>query len=206
MEPFTRLTAVAAPLLTANVNTDVLLRVEPMMNVPKGQLGPWCFEAWRYQSERVENPDFILNKPPYRDAKILLGGQNFGCGSSREPAVWALWDMGFRCLIASSFGDIFFNNCFQSGMLPIVAPEDTVRRLADMAQPVGDVAPDFTVDLEKQVIIAPDGSEIAFEIDALKRRALLDGLDDIGVTMAIESRIAAFQAADGLRRPWVYRF
>ncbi len=206
MEPFIRLTAVAAPLLTPNINTDVLIRVEPMIKVPKGKLGPYCFEAWRYLPDRSENPDFILNKPAYRSAKILLAGLNFGCGSSREPAVWALADMGFRCIIAPGFGDIFFNNCFQSGMLPIVMPVETVEKLAKLAQSQGDLAPDFTVDLERQVIVTPSGEDVAFRIDALKRRALLDGLDDIGVTLAAKAKIDAFQANDLAQRPWIYRY
>jgi 3-isopropylmalate/(R)-2-methylmalate dehydratase small subunit len=206
MEPFVRLQAIAAPLLTANVNTDVLIRVEPMIAVPRGQLGPYCFEVWRYGAERVENPDFILNQAGYRGAKILLAGVNFGCGSSREPAVWALQDMGFRCVIAASFGDIFFNNCFQSGLLPIVLPEATITGLAEKAKPVDGRAPEFTVDLEGQVIIAPDGEAIPFKIDALKRRALLEGLDDVGVTLAIEDRITRFQNDDRARRPWIYRY
>ncbi len=204
MEPFVRLTGVAAPILTGNVNTDVLVRVEAMINVPKGKLGPYCFEVWRYLPDRSDNPDFILNQPAYRNAKILLAGVNFGCGSSREPAVWALWDMGFRCVIAPSFGDIFFNNCFQSGMLPIVLPADVIVSLAEDAKAFGDVAPDFTVDLERQVIIAPSGRQTPFKVDELKRHALLEGLDDIGVTLAIAQRITDFQTADRNARPWVY--
>src|SRR5438270_9439837 len=118
MEKFTVLTGVAAPLLRANVNTDVLIRIERLMHVPKGALGRYCFEAWRYRADGSDDPDFVLNRTAYRDARVLLAGENFGCGSSREQAVWSLWDMGFRCVIAPSFGDIFSGNCFQNGMLP----------------------------------------------------------------------------------------
>src|ERR1700752_2334986 len=122
MDAFKILSGVAAPLLRANVNTDVLIRIERLMYLAKGELGRYCFEAWRYRSDGSEDPDFVLNKPEYREAKILLAAENFGCGSSREQAVWSLWGMGFRCIIAESFGDIFFGNCFQNGMLPIVLP------------------------------------------------------------------------------------
>ena len=157
MEKFTVLTAVAAPLLRPNINTDILIRIERLMYVPRGQLAKYCFEAWRYLPDGSEDPDFVLNKPAYRGAKILIGGPNFACGSSREAAVWSLWDFGFRCVIAPSFGDIFFNNCFQNGMLPIVLPADVVAELGEEAARAGEGAngAPFTIDLEQQLISRP---------------------------------------------------
>ena len=202
MEKFTVLTGNAAFLPRPNINTDVLIRVERMINLPKGQLGPYCFEAWRYLPDGKDDPEFPLNQPAMRDAKILVAGPNFGCGSSREPAVYALWDMGFRCLIAPSFGDILFANCFQNGMLPIILPEAVIARL----QPPSLEKPfSLTVDLVRQVIATPDGQEIAFRIDAAKRRALLEGLDEIRMTLAMSGEIAKFQQRDATRRPWIYR-
>jgi len=209
MQKFTVHTGIAAPLPRANVNTDVLIRIERLVYLPRGQLGPYCFEAWRYRADGSENPDFVLNQPAYRKATILLAGANFGCGSSREAAVWSLSDMGFRCVIAASFGDIFFNNCFQTGMLPIVLPAATVAELMKEAEcDASDAAAGktFTIDLEQQVIVAPSGATIAFEIDGAKRRALLEGLEEIQMTLARDAEIAAFQAGDRQRRPWIYRY
>ena len=209
MQKFTVLTGVAAPLMRPNINTDVLIRIERMMYLPRGKLGPYCFEAWRYRQDGSENPDFVLNHPPYRGSTILFAGDNFGCGSSREPAVWSLSEMGYRCVIAPSFGDIFFNNCFQTGMLPIVLPAATVADLSKEAECNADDAAAgkiFTVDLEQQVIVAPSGARIAFKVDAAKRRALLEGLEEIQMTLAREAEIADFQADDRRRRPWIYRY
>jgi 3-isopropylmalate/(R)-2-methylmalate dehydratase small subunit len=202
MEKFTVLTGIAAPLLRPNIDTDVLVRIERLMYVPRGQLAKYCFEAWRYRPDGSEDPDFILNKPAYRGSKILIGGPNFGCGSSREAAVWSLWDLGFRCVIASSFGDIFFNNCFQNGMLPIVLPADVVASLATEG---ANGAP-FTIDLERQLILAPSGRQVPFKIDAARRRSLLEGLDEIAMTLTLDSEIAKFQASDSARRPWIYKY
>ena len=209
MEKFTVLTGIAAPLLRANVNTDVLIRIERLMFVAKGELGPYCFEAWRYRPDGAEDPDFVLNKSAYRGAKILLAAENFGCGSSREQAVWSLWDMGFRCVIAPSFGDIFFGNCFQNGMLPIVLPAAVIAELATEIETAAQRkanATELTVDLERRLITTPSGRAIPFAVDVAKRQALLDGLDEIGMTQRRESDIAAFQTADRTRRPWIYRF
>jgi 3-isopropylmalate/(R)-2-methylmalate dehydratase small subunit len=209
MEKFTVLTGVAAPLLRANVNTDVLIRIERLMFVAKGELGPYCFEAWRYRPDGAEDPDFVLNKPAYRGAKILLAAENFGCGSSREQAVWSLWDMGFRCVIAPSFGDIFFGNCFQNGMLPIVLPAAVIAELAGEIESAAQRqanATALTIDLERRVVVTPSGREVPFAVDAAKRQALLDGLDEIGTTLRRDGEIAAFQSADRARRPWIYRF
>jgi 3-isopropylmalate/(R)-2-methylmalate dehydratase small subunit len=209
MQKFTVLTGVAAPLMRPNINTDVLIRIERMMYLPRGKLGPYCFEAWRYREDGSEDPDFVLNLPPYRGSTILLAGDNFGCGSSREPAVWSLSEMGYRCVIAPSFGDIFFNNCFQTGMLPIVLPAATVVELANEAQYDGSDAAagrEFTVDLTQQIITAPSGRQVTFRVDGAKRRALLEGLEEIQMTLTLAGEIAGFQDSDRRRRPWIYRF
>jgi len=209
MQKFTVHAGIAAPLPRANVNTDVLIRIERLVYIPRGQLGPYCFEAWRYRADGSEDPDFVLNQPAYRGATILVAGANFGCGSSREAAVWSLAAMGYRCVIAPSFGDIFFNNCFQNGMLPIVLPAATVAELTKEAECNGDDAAagrTFTIDLEQQVIIAPSGARVAFKVDAAKRRALLEGLEEIQMTLAREAEIADFQTDDRRRRPWIYRY
>jgi 3-isopropylmalate/(R)-2-methylmalate dehydratase small subunit len=205
MERFTVLTGVAAYLPKTNVNTDILIRIERLMQVPKGQLARYCFEAWRYRPDGSDDPDFVLNQPAMRSAKILLAGANFGCGSSREAAVWALWDMGFRCVIAPSFGDIFFNNCFQNGMLPIVLSADAIASLASTADGPASQAPAvLIVDLVRQVVVAPPDREVAFKVDAAKRRALLEGLDEIEMTLECEPEITQFQQCDRARRPWIY--
>jgi len=209
MQKFTVHAGIAVPLPRANVNTDVLIRIERLVYIPRGQLGPYCFEAWRYRADGSEDPEFALNRPAYRKATILIAGANFGCGSSREAAVWSLSDMGFRCVIAASFGDIFFNNCFQTGMLPIVLPAATVAELMKEAECDASHAAagkTFTIDLERQVIVAPSGTTIAFKIDGAKRRALLEGLEEIQMTLARDAEIAAFQAGDRQRRPWIYRY
>jgi 3-isopropylmalate/(R)-2-methylmalate dehydratase small subunit len=209
MQKFTVHAGIAAPLPRANINTDVLIRIERLVHLPRGQLGPYCFEAWRYRADGSEEADFVLNRPAYRKATILIAGANFGCGSSREAAVWSLSDMGYRCVIAPSFGDIFFNNCFQTGMLPIVLPAATVAGLSKEAECNADDATagkTFTVDLEQQVIVAPSGASIAFKVDGAKRKALLEGLEEIQMTLAREAEIADFQADDRRRRPWIYRY
>jgi 3-isopropylmalate/(R)-2-methylmalate dehydratase small subunit len=209
MQKFTVLTGIAAPLMRPNINTDVLIRIERMMYLPRGKLGPYCFEAWRYREDGSEDPDFVLNRPPYRGSIILLAGDNFGCGSSREPAVWSLSEMGYRCVIAPSFGDIFFNNCFQTGMLPIVLPAATVVELANEAECSGSDAAagrEFTVDLTQQIITAPSGRQVPFRVDGAKRRALLEGLEEIQMTLTLANEIAGFQDSDRRRRPWIYRF
>jgi 3-isopropylmalate/(R)-2-methylmalate dehydratase small subunit len=209
MQKFTVHAGIAAPLPRANVNTDVLIRIERLIYIPRGQLGPHCFEAWRYRADGSEDPEFVLNRPAYRGATILLAGANFGCGSSREAAVWSLAEMGYRSIIAPSFGDIFFNNCFQNGMLPIVLSAATVAELTKEAECNADDAAagrTFTIDLEQQVIMAPSGARVAFKVDAAKRRALLEGLEEIQMTLAREAEIAGFQADDRRRRPWIYRY
>jgi 3-isopropylmalate/(R)-2-methylmalate dehydratase small subunit len=202
MEPFTILKGVAAPLMRQNVDTDVIIRIERLIAFGRKELEPYAFESWRYLPDGSEDPEFVLNRDPYRTARILLNGINFGCGSSREGAVWALLCKGIRCVVAPSFGEIFFGNCFQNGVLPIVLPVETVEGLADEARatPTGE----FTVDLMRTVITTPSGRAVPFEVEAQRRNMLLEGLDEIGLTMRRERDIVAFQAKDRARRPWVY--
>jgi 3-isopropylmalate/(R)-2-methylmalate dehydratase small subunit len=203
MDKFARLEGVAAPLMRQNVDTDVVIRIERLVNLEKHELGPWCFESIRYRPDGSENPDFIGNQAAYRGAPILLARDNFGCGSSREGAVWALIGMGVKAVIAPSFGDIFFNNCFQNGLLPVMLPAIEVERLAEETRAAPGNAR-VTIDLEKQVVISPRGREIPFGIDARRRHAMLNGLDDIGTTLTHRDRIEAWQAKDRAGRPWVW--
>lgn len=200
MQPFTTLTGPAAPLLRANIDTDVIIRIERMTALPRDQLGPWALEPLRYRADGSEDADFVLNQPAFRMAPILLAGPNFGCGSSREPAVTALLQRGIRCVVAPSFGDIFFNNCFQNGLLPVQLPQPLVESLA--AQCADGAA--LTVDLHSQRVVAPDGQAHAFDIAALRREALLLGLDDIGLTLQDDALIRQWQQADRQRRPWAW--
>ena len=197
MEKFTTLSAIAAPFPQKNVDTDFIIRVERCTGTPKEELGNYAFEMARFLPGGAENPAFVLNQPRYRGAQILVCGEFFGTGSSREMAVWAIAGMGIRCLIAPSFGQIFFGNCFQNGLLPIVLPSSTVNDLMKEASE----GVQFTVDLEKQTI---NGS-VHFEIAPRRKKMLLEGLDEIGLTLALEPKIAAFQAADRKRRPWIYQ-
>ncbi|WP_424139755.1 3-isopropylmalate dehydratase small subunit [Roseomonas chloroacetimidivorans] len=201
MDHFTTLSGVAAPLMRANIDTDVIIRIERMTGATPEQMGPWALEALRFREDGSEDPGFVLNQEPFRHAPILLAGANFGCGSSREGAVWALKYYGVRCVIAPSFGDIFYNNCFQNGVLPVVLPPEQVDGLA--AQCTGGNAR-VTVDLERQVVTAPHGEAMPFEIEQLRREAMLLGLDDIGLTMRRLDQIAAFQARDRVARSWIW--
>ncbi len=196
MQAFTTLTGMAAPLVRDNIDTDVIIRVERLAGTSRESMGAVAFEAWRFRADGSEDPDFILNQPRYRGAPILLAGANFGCGSSREGAVWAMMGMGLRCVIAEGFGDIFFNNCFQNGMLPVRLPADTVRRLA---QAKGEI----TVDLAAQAV-SSDGERAHFEIEPMRRTALLEGLDEIGLTLKQQTAITRYQDADRVERPWVW--
>jgi 3-isopropylmalate/(R)-2-methylmalate dehydratase small subunit len=203
-EPFRKLTAVAAPIMRANIDTDVVIRINRMVgNDIRGRLGNWAFEALRYLPDGTENRDFILNREPYRSAHILVTGPNFGCGSSREAAVWALREFGIRAIIGSSFGDIFFANCFQNGILPIVLDKPLVDQLAadiELTQGAGTV----TVDLEEKAITSPSGMRHSFSVDPRRRTGLLEGLDEIDLTLRRDDEIRAFQAADLSQRPWIY--
>ena len=200
MEPFTTVSGPAAPLMLANVDTDVIIRVEPMTRHPRDQLGPFAFEALRYRPDGSEDPDFVLNQPTFRGAPILLAGANFGCGSSREPAVWALQGLGIRCVIAPSFGDIFFGNCFQNGVLPITLDEHTIEELATTAR----TGAAMIVDLVQRQLSIGDSPALAFQIDELRRESLLAGLDAIGLTLKDAALIASWQASDRDRRPWLW--
>jgi 3-isopropylmalate/(R)-2-methylmalate dehydratase small subunit len=202
MEKFTRLTGIAAPLMRPNIDTDVIIPIDDCVSVPRAEQGRCAFRAWRYLPDGSDNPDFALNRAPFREAVILLAGINFGCGSSREPAVWALMGLGFRAIIAPSFGDIFYNNCFQNGVLPIMLPEETVRAIADEVE----AAPEspLTVDLENRLITNARGLRIPFSIDDARRTALLEGLDEVGITLKRDPTIAAWQDRDRIRRPWIY--
>ncbi len=200
MPPFTVVTGAAAPLLRANLDTDVIIRIERLTSLPRDQLGPYALEALRYRADGSEDPGFVLNQPAFRGAPVLLAGANFGCGSSREGAVWALMGMGVRCVIAPSYGDIFYNNCFQNGLLPIRLPAAAVTALAAQC---ARGAP-LRVDLAAATLTAPDGTAIAFPVDPLRREALLHGLDDIGLTLKDDELIRAWQQADRARRPWAW--
>lgn len=202
MEKLTVLTGIAAPLLLPNVNTDVIIRIERMSKLARGELGAWALEALRLDGEGHERPEFILNQIPFRDARILLAGVNFGCGSSREMAVWALQERGIACIIAPSFGDIFFSNCLQNGVLAIRLPAATIAGLAERVRRGGSEAT-LTVDLERQEI-RHAGAVIAFDVEPLARQSLLLGLDPIAVTLQREPEIAAFQDRDREERPWLY--
>jgi 3-isopropylmalate/(R)-2-methylmalate dehydratase small subunit len=201
-EPFTIVTGHAAPLMETNINTDVIIRIERLTNADRAKLGPFALEALRYQPDGSDNPDFPLNQPKYLKSPILIAGRNFGCGSSREGAVWALMGTGLRCIIAESFGDIFYGNCFQNGMLPIRLPDATVQELVQ--ESAASELP-FTIDLKQSSITTPSGRNVAFTIDTLRREALLSGLDEIGQTMRQNADIAAWQARDRGARPWIWQ-
>jgi 3-isopropylmalate/(R)-2-methylmalate dehydratase small subunit len=203
MTPLTTISGPAAPLMASNVNTDVIIRIERLSLLKRDALGPHAFEAWRNRPDGTPDPDFILNQPAWQNAPILLAGSNFGCGSSREGAVWALNCLGIRAVIAPSFGTIFASNCYQNGTLPITLPAQTVEAFAEIARTQPD-AP-FTIDLNHKVVVPPNGAPVAFEIDELRRQSLLTGLDDIGLTTQRLTEIADFQAIDLQRRPWVHQ-
>jgi 3-isopropylmalate/(R)-2-methylmalate dehydratase small subunit len=204
MKPFRVLTATAAPLMHENIDTDVIIRIEKLVgSTDRGDLGRWCFGAIRYLPDGSENPEFVLNQSPYRGSEILLAGANFGCGSSREGAVWAMMQMGLRAVLAPSFGEIFYNNCFQNGMLPVVLARTSIEAIVSELDPDAGSA-SMTVDLERQLVVSPRGREYEFEVPRLRREALLEGLDDIGITLKREAIIAAHQVRDRQRRPWIY--
>ena len=201
MEKFTTLTAVAAPLPMINVDTDMIIPKQFLKTIKRSGLGKNLFDEMRYNADGSENPDFVLNKPAYRNAQILVAGDNFGCGSSREHAPWAIQDFGIRCIIAPSFADIFYNNSFKNGILPIVLPQEEVDKLMDDAERGANAI--ITVDLENQVITGPDGGEIRFEIDPFKKHCLLNGLDEIGLSLEKEAAIDSFEAKRRAATPWL---
>jgi len=203
-KPFDKLSAIAAPIMRGNIDTDVIIRIERLVgNSIRGTLGKWAFGSLRYLPDGAENPAFVLNREPYRNAEVLITGPNFGCGSSREGAVWSLQEMGIRAIIGSGFGDIFFANCFQNGILPIMVDKKIVDALAmevEHSQGAGRVG----IDLEEQTITSPTGKVHRFEIDPRRRAGLLKGLDEIALTLQRDAEIRAFQATDREARPWIH--
>jgi 3-isopropylmalate/(R)-2-methylmalate dehydratase small subunit len=201
MEKFTQLTGVAAPLDMINVDTDMIIPKQFLKTIQRTGLGRHAFSEMRYLDDGSENPEFVLNKPAYRNAKILVAGENFGCGSSREHAPWALLDFGIRCVIAPSFADIFYNNCFKNGILPIVLPQEDVDKLMDDANRGANAT--ITVDLDNQRITGPDGGEVRFEIDPFRKHCLVNGLDEIGLSLERKDAIAAHEARRRSQTPWL---
>ena len=201
MDSFTTLSGVAAPLPMVNVDTDMIIPKQFLKTIHRTGLGTHLFEELRRTPDGREIADFILNREPYRQARILITGANFGCGSSREHAPWALADFGIRCVIAPSFADIFFNNCFKNGMLPIVLPGEAVAELN--AEAAGADSGTFTIDLPAQRILRPNGGEVPFEVDGFRKDCLLNGWDDIGLTMKKAGKIAAFEETQRAAQPWL---
>ncbi|MET0347916.1 MAG: 3-isopropylmalate dehydratase small subunit [Methyloceanibacter sp.] len=200
MQKFTTLTGIAAVLPMINVDTDMIIPKQYLKTIKRTGLGKGLFAELRYDEAGATLPEFVLNKKPYSDAKILITGENFGCGSSREHAPWALLDFGIRCLIAPSFADIFYNNCFKNGILPITLPQAEIDKLIDDAGRGANAT--LSIDLAAQEIRGPDGGAIRFEIDPFRKRCLMEGLDDIGLTLEKEGAIETFEQRARLERPW----
>jgi 3-isopropylmalate/(R)-2-methylmalate dehydratase small subunit len=201
MEKFTKLTGVVAPLPMINVDTDMIIPKQFLKTIKRTGLGKSLFFEMRYDDSGKEVEDFVLNKPAYRKAEILIAGDNFGCGSSREHAPWAMLDFGIRCVISIDFADIFYNNCFKNGILPIKLPQKDVDKLMEDAE--SGVNAILTVDLENQTINGPDSGEIIFEMDSFRKHCLLNGLDDIGLTMEKADKITAFEEKNKASQPWL---
>ena len=201
MQKFDELTGVAAPLPMINVDTDMIIPKQHLKTIKRTGLGKVLFDEMRFTTEGEEIPDFVLNKPAYRKAQILIAGRNFGCGSSREHAPWALLDFGIRCVIAPSFADIFFNNCFNNGILPIALPEEICATL--LADTEHGANATFTVNLVTQTIVRPDGSTVSFEIDPSRKQKLLEGLDAVGETLVAAPAIDKFESSRALSQPWL---
>ncbi|MBL8628349.1 MAG: 3-isopropylmalate dehydratase small subunit [Rhodospirillaceae bacterium] len=204
MEKFTVLKGIAAPLPLVNVDTDMIMPKQFLKTIKRTGLGKAVLFDMRFNDDGSEKADFVLNQEPYRHAKVLIAGANFGCGSSREHAPWGLHDFGFRCVIAPSFADIFFNNCFKNGILCITLPQAEIDKLTAQAQKGNTKGNDFTVDLNQQTITSPDGTVTKFEVDATRRHNLLNGLDDIGLTLQHAEKITAFEAKQKAEQPWLY--
>jgi 3-isopropylmalate/(R)-2-methylmalate dehydratase small subunit len=200
MEKFTTLTGVAAPMPLVNIDTDMIIPKQFLKTIQRSGLGKNLFDEMRFTQDGAEIPEFVLNQPAYRNAQILVAGDNFGCGSSREHAPWALLDFGIRCVISTSFADIFFNNCFKNGILPVVLPQDAVDHLMDDARKGANAR--ITVDLDSQTVTASDGTTFKFEVDAFKKHCLMNGLDDIGLTLEKASAIDSFEKKNATLRPW----
>jgi 3-isopropylmalate/(R)-2-methylmalate dehydratase small subunit len=201
MEKFEKLSGIAAPMPLVNIDTDMIIPKQFLKTIKRTGLGVHAFDEMRYKDDGSENPDFVLNKPAYRDSQIIVAGDNFGCGSSREHAPWALADFGIKVIVSTSFADIFYNNCFKNGMLPVVLPQDQVDLLMKDAEKGANAR--VEVDLETQTITTSDGETIAFDIDPFRKRCLLEGLDDIGLTMEKAAAIDTFESAAAQARPWV---
>ncbi len=201
MEKFTKLSGIAAPLPIVNVDTDMIIPKQYLKTIKRTGLGRGLFDEMRYADDGSENPDFVLNKPQYREAQVLIAGENFGCGSSREHAPWALRDFGISCVIAPSFADIFHNNCFKNGILPIALPQEQVDLLMHEAGKGANAR--IEIDREAQTVTTPEGEVISFEVDAFKKHCLLEGLDDIGLTLSKADAIDSFEARAAQSRPWV---
>ena len=200
MQKFTTLTAIAAPLPAINVDTDAIIPKQFLKTILRTGLGQHLFHELRFDEQGREKPDFVLNKPAYKGAQILVAGKNFGCGSSREHAPWALLDFGIRCVISEDFADIFYNNCFQNGILPIKLPKADIDKLMDDANRGANAR--LSIDLEKQEIRGPDGGVVRFEMDAFRKQCLLQGLDNIGLTLAKSKAIDSYEAKAAVARPW----
>jgi 3-isopropylmalate/(R)-2-methylmalate dehydratase small subunit len=201
MEKFTKLTGVAAPLPVVNIDTDMIIPKDYLKTIKRTGLGKGLFAEARYNDDGSINPDFVLNKPAYQNAKILVAGDNFGCGSSREHAPWALLDFGIRCVISTSFADIFYNNCFKNGILPIVVSQEDLDKLMDDAERGSNAI--LSIDLEAQEITGPDGGSIHFDIDPGRRHIMLEGLDDIASTLKSDAAIGTFENKNRAERPWL---
>jgi 3-isopropylmalate/(R)-2-methylmalate dehydratase small subunit len=201
MQPFTELTAIAAPLPLANVDTDKIIPARFLKTIKRSGLGKSLFAGLRYDDEGKERPEFVLNREPFRGAEILIAHENFGCGSSREHAPWALLDFGLRCVIAPSFADIFHGNCFKNGILPVVLPRSVCDTLMEDARLGANAR--ITVDLGRQIVVRPSGEEIPFSIDPFRRHMLLHGLDEIGQTMQRTAAIDTYEAARTSAKPWL---
>jgi 3-isopropylmalate/(R)-2-methylmalate dehydratase small subunit len=202
MEKFTTLTGVAAPLPIVNLDTDKIFPAIYLKTIERTGLSRWLFEEIRFRRDGSEDPDFVLNQPPYRRARILIGAENFGCGSSREHAPWALLDFGIRCIVAPSFADIFYNNCFKNGILPVAVPKEIVDQLMEDAGKGANAV--LTVDLETQTITRPDGESVRFDIDPFRKHCLLNGLDDIALTEEKRPAIDDYEARARRARPWQF--
>lgn len=201
MDKFTTLTGIAAPMPLVNIDTDMIIPKQFLKTIKRSGLGVNLFDEMRYDREGNELPDFVLNQPAYRDTQILIAGDNFGCGSSREHAPWALLDFGIRCVISTSFADIFFNNCFKNGILPIALPQDVVDVLMEDAKKGANAR--VIVDLENQTVSSSDGQSFHFDVDPFRKKCLLNGLDDIGLTMEKAPAIGEFETQMATARPWV---
>ncbi|MHA1523022.1 MAG: 3-isopropylmalate dehydratase small subunit [Alphaproteobacteria bacterium] len=201
MDKFTTLDGVAAPLPMINIDTDMIIPKDYLKTIKRTGLGVGLFAEMRFDDAGNEVADFVLNKPAYRNAKILVAGENFGCGSSREHAPWALLDFGIRCVISTSFADIFFNNCFKNGILPIIVSPEELEKLLDDAERGANAT--LSIDLEAQEIRGPDGGMVAFDVDPFRKRCLLEGLDDIALSLEKSAAINAFEAKSQEARPWL---